>query len=133
MTGIVNKVYTRDESLKRIRKKKEQQLGGNAVCASSLPCLVPRPHYLARPKRFRSRGPSEAVFPARSLRTRHRSELIERAWENAVQRLPIIRLNCTHINPLSPKIHIQILQTDLHTFLLRIVERIWFKIKVFSF
>ena len=33
---------------------------------------------------------------------------------------------------LSPKIHIQILQTDLHTFPLRIVERIWFKIKVFS-
>ena len=28
------------------------------------------------------------------------------------------------------KIHIQILQTDLHTFLLRIVERIWFKIPV---
>ena len=28
------------------------------------------------------------------------------------------------------KIHIQILQTDLHTFLLRIVERIWFKILV---
>ena len=35
-------------------------------------------------------------------------------------------------NPLSPKIHIQILQTDLHTFLLRIGERIWFKIKAFS-
>ena len=35
-------------------------------------------------------------------------------------------------NPLSTKIQIQILQTDLHTFLLRIVERIWFKIKVFS-
>ena len=35
------------------------------------------------------------------------------------------------INPLSPKIQIQILQTDLHTFLLRIVERIWFKIKAF--
>ena len=28
------------------------------------------------------------------------------------------------------KIHIQILQTDLHTFLLRIVDRIWFKIPV---
>ena len=28
------------------------------------------------------------------------------------------------------KIHIQILQTDLHTFLLRIVERIWFKTPV---
>ena len=36
------------------------------------------------------------------------------------------------INPLSPKIHIQILQTDLHTFLLRTVERIWFKIKAVS-
>ena len=36
------------------------------------------------------------------------------------------------INPLSPKIDIQILQTDLHTFLLRTVERIWFKIKAFS-
>ena len=35
-------------------------------------------------------------------------------------------------NPLSPKIQIQILQTDLHTFPLRIVERIWFKIKIFS-
>ena len=35
-------------------------------------------------------------------------------------------------NPLSPKIEIQILQTDLYTFLLKIVERIWFKIKVFS-
>ena len=37
-----------------------------------------------------------------------------------------------YLNPLSPKIQIQILQTDLHTLLLRIVERIWFKIKVFS-
>ena len=36
------------------------------------------------------------------------------------------------VNPLSPKIHIQILQTDLHQFSLRIVERIWFKIKAFS-
>ena len=35
-------------------------------------------------------------------------------------------------NPLSPKIHIQSLQTDLHTFLAQIVERIWFKIKAFS-
>ena len=32
-------------------------------------CLVPRPHYLARPKRFESRG--------------HRSELTERDWENS--------------------------------------------------
>ena len=36
------------------------------------------------------------------------------------------------LNPLSPKIQIQILQSDLNTFLLRIVERIWFKIKAFS-
>ena len=35
---------------------------------------------------------------------------------------------CILIIPFSPKIHIQILQTDLHTFLLRI----WFKIKVFT-
>ena len=40
--------------------------------------------------------------------------------------------NRVGLNPLSPSIHIQILQTDLHTFLLRIVERIWFKIKAFS-
>ena len=38
----------------------------------------------------------------------------------------------TPFNPLSLKIDIQILQTDLHTFLLRIVERIWFKIKALS-
>ena len=36
-----------------------------------------------------------------------------------------------HVNPVNPKIQIQILQTDFHTFLLRIVERIWFNIKVF--
>ena len=30
------------------------------------------------------------------------------------------------LNRISPKIHIQILQTDLHTFLSRIVEGIWF-------
>ena len=34
-------------------------------------------------------------------------------------------------NPLSPMIHIEILQTYLHTFLLRTVERIWVKIKAF--
>ena len=28
-------------------------------------------------------------------------------------------------NPLSPSIHIQILQTDLHTFPYELVERIW--------
>ena len=29
------------------------------------------------------------------------------------------------LNPLSANIHIQILQTDLHTFLEELVERIW--------
>ena len=36
------------------------------------------------------------------------------------------------VNHLRLKIHIQILQADLHTFYLRIVERIWFMIKVLS-
>ena len=35
-------------------------------------------------------------------------------------------------NPSSSKIHIQILLADLHTFLQKTVERIWFKIKAFS-
>ena len=50
---------------------------------------VPRPHYSARPIRLGSRAPSEEVmaFPARSPRIRHRSELTEKAWENAVQGL----------------------------------------------
>ena len=43
-----------------------------------------------------------------------------------------VGLGRERVNPLSPKIHIQILNTDLHTFLLRIVERIWFKIKASS-
>ena len=43
-------------------------------------CLVPRPQFFARPKRFGSRGPSENV-----PRIRLRSELSERDWENAVQ------------------------------------------------
>ena len=52
-------------------------------------CLVPRPHYSARPKRFGARGPIENVkmFPDRSPRIRHRNELTERDWENAVQGL----------------------------------------------
>ena len=50
-------------------------------------CLVPRPHYPARPKRFESHGSSENVFRARPPRIRHRSELAERGWENAVQGL----------------------------------------------
>ena len=45
---------------------------------------------------------------------------------------PIIRVaaccyvvqSLNYFNPSSPKIHIQILQTDLHTFPLRLVERI---------
>ena len=52
-------------------------------------CLVPRPHYSSRPKRFGPRGPSEEVknFPACSSRIRHRSESTEKAWEDAVQGL----------------------------------------------
>ena len=50
-------------------------------------CLVPRPQYSARPKRFGSRGPSEDLFLACSPRKRHRRELTERDWEHAVQRL----------------------------------------------
>ena len=52
-------------------------------------CLVPRPHFSSRPKRFGSRGPCENVraFPARSPRIRHRNELTEKDWENAVQGL----------------------------------------------
>ena len=49
-------------------------------------CLVPRPQYFARPKRFGSRGSSEDLFPTRSPRIRHLSELTERDWEHAVQR-----------------------------------------------
>lgn len=37
--------------------------------------LVPRPHYCARQIRFGSRSP----------RIHHRSELTEKAWENAAQ------------------------------------------------
>ena len=63
----------------------------NALLLSFLEvnCLVPRPHHSGRPIRFWSRGPSEEVgaFPVRSLRIRHRSELTEKAWENAVQGL----------------------------------------------
>ena len=50
-------------------------------------CQVPGPQYSAQPKRFESRGPIENVFCARSRRIRHRSELTESAWENAVQGL----------------------------------------------
>ena len=53
----------------------------------------------------------------------------------AIKLVKIESINLTEkkgINPLSPSMHIQILQIDLHTFRLRIVERIWFKIKAFS-
>ena len=52
-------------------------------------CLVPSPHFSARPKRCGPRGPCENVrtFPARSPRIRHRNKLTERDWENAVQGL----------------------------------------------
>ena len=55
------------------------------ICDDPLPrsarcCLVPRPQFFARPKRFGSRGPSENV-----PQIRHRSELTKRDWENAVQ------------------------------------------------
>ena len=44
---------------------------------------------------------------------------------------PLVALFCLTLN-LSPKILIQILQTDLHTVVLRIAEIIWFKIKALS-
>ena len=52
-------------------------------------CLVPRPHYSARAKAFwvtwsdRKCETSDTVRP----RIRHRNELTERDWENAVQGL----------------------------------------------
>ena len=42
-------------------------------------CIVPRPHYSARPKRFGSRGPSG------SPPILHRNELTDRDWVNPVQ------------------------------------------------
>ena len=68
-------------------------------------------------------------FVARKVR------LHVKSWNNE----PVLRMELygsttrESINPLSSKIHIHILQTDLHTFLLRIVERIWFKIKSFCY
>jgi len=59
-------------------------------CASThfmlFPCLVPRPHYSVRPKRFGSRGLSKDVrrFPL-SPGIRQQSELTKRNWENAVE------------------------------------------------
>ena len=55
----------------------------------------------------------------------------EENQEDRKRRYHVTQLNISQ--PFKPyKIHIQILQTDLHTILLRIVERIWFKIKAFS-
>ena len=48
---------------------------------------------------------------------------------NAVRQSEMLQTKYVELfNPLSPKIHMQILQTYLHAFLLRKVERIWFKI-----
>ena len=73
-----------------------------ALSLSAPPCLVPRPHYSARPKRFGSRGPIEnVVFPDRSPRIRYRNELTERDWENAVQGLgkapPSVNVNGSYL------------------------------------
>ena len=54
-------------------------------------CLVPRPpKFFLAAKAFRvtwSMRKCEFVFPSRSPRIRHRNELTERDWENAVQGL----------------------------------------------
>ena len=49
-------------------------------------CLVPMPHYYARPMRFGSRGPRKFLRPSpgRSSRIRHRNALTERAWRDVV-------------------------------------------------
>ena len=60
-------------------------------------CLVPRPHFSSRPKRFGSCGPCENVFPARSPRISHRSELTDRDWENAEQGLGKVPLTLMDI------------------------------------
>ena len=62
--------------------------------------LVPRPHFSSRPKHFGSRGPCENArpFPARSPRIRHRNELTESDWENAVQGLGKLQRRYSEIN-----------------------------------
>ena len=51
-------------------------------------CLVPRPHFSARPKRFGPPGPWKCEgFPTRSPRIRYWNKLTERDWENAGQGL----------------------------------------------
>ena len=41
-------------------------------------CLVPRPHYSARPKRFGSRGPGENVRP------RQKSSKVRQKWDSSM-------------------------------------------------
>ena len=50
-------------------------------------CLVPRPHYSARPLRFRSRGPSEFLSLPESLgyNVLLRNIMTEKTWEDAAQ------------------------------------------------
>ena len=71
--------------ISRLRGQQTRPRGQSSWYDSS--CLVPRPHFSSRPKRFGSRGPCENVFPARSSWIRHRNELTERDWENTVQGL----------------------------------------------
>jgi len=56
-------------------------------------CLVPRPHYFARPKHLGSRG--HARLPGR----RHRNELTDRDWENAVQGLGKLQVCSSNNDP----------------------------------
>ena len=95
-------------SLSRIKKIAPQYTSQKALvltlkrlnCARLRPCLVPMSHYSERPKHFGSRGPGENVkmFPARSPRIRHRSELTERDWENGVQGLDNLSPSITDSN-----------------------------------
>jgi len=48
-------------------------------------CLVPRPHYSAQSMRFGSCGPIEFFYHSSPIR--HRNELTEKAWEDAVRGL----------------------------------------------
>ena len=65
---------------KKSKERQEEPLGTMSYQMLIGACLVPRPHYSARPKRFGSRGPCENVrpFPVRSSRIRHRNELTDR-------------------------------------------------------
>ena len=57
-------------------------------------CLVPRPHFSARPERFGSFGPEQKCepFPARLPRIRHWSELTEREWKHRRTRQKLVKL-----------------------------------------